>query len=97
MEPIRQLWRCQDDLAATHANVLKSRLESVLQFEHQYENTIRDLGRKAKLRYIGSMAVAHCTLNGLYHFAELDGTMSNLRLWPSAWYLIILAPTCQYR
>ena len=39
---IRQLQRREDDLAAIHSNVLKSRFESVRQFERQYENTIRD-------------------------------------------------------
>jgi hypothetical protein len=39
---IRQLQRREDDLAAIHTNVLKSRFESVRQFERQYESTIRD-------------------------------------------------------
>ena len=39
---IRQLQRREDDLAAIHSNVLKSQFESVRQFEHQYENTIRN-------------------------------------------------------
>jgi hypothetical protein len=38
----RQLQRREDDLAAIHSNVLKSRFESVRQFERQFENTIRD-------------------------------------------------------
>ena len=38
----RQLQRREDDLAAIHANVLKSRFESVRQFERQFENTIRN-------------------------------------------------------
>ena len=36
----RQLQRCEDDLAAIHSNMLKSRFESVQQFERQYEGTI---------------------------------------------------------
>ena len=39
---IRQLQRHEDDLAAIHANVLKSRYELVRQFKRQYEGTIRD-------------------------------------------------------
>ena len=39
---IRQLQRREDDLMAIHSNVLKSRFESVRQFERQYENTIRN-------------------------------------------------------
>ncbi len=39
---IHQLQRREDDLAAIHSNVLKSRFESVWQFKRQYENTIRD-------------------------------------------------------
>src|SRR6266702_8927969 len=39
---IRQLQRREDDLAAIHTNVLKSRFESVQQFERQYVNTIRN-------------------------------------------------------
>ncbi len=39
---IRQLQRREGDLAAIHSNVLKSRFESVRQFERQYENTIRN-------------------------------------------------------
>ena len=38
----RQLQRREDDLAAIHSNILKSRFESVRQFERQFENTIRD-------------------------------------------------------
>ncbi len=38
----RQLLRHEDDLAAIHTNVLKSRFESVRQFERQFKNTIRD-------------------------------------------------------
>ena len=38
----RQLQRREDDLTAIHSNVLKSRFESVRQFERQFENTIRD-------------------------------------------------------
>ncbi len=39
---IHQLQRREDDLAAIHTNVLKSRFESVQQFERQYVNTIRN-------------------------------------------------------
>ena len=39
---IHQLQRREDNLAAIHANVLKSHYESVRQFEQQYEGTIRD-------------------------------------------------------
>ncbi len=39
---IHQLQRCKGDLAAIHSNVLKSRFESIWQFERQYENTIRN-------------------------------------------------------
>jgi hypothetical protein len=35
-----QLQRCEDDLTVIHSNVLKSRFESVWQFERQYEGTI---------------------------------------------------------
>jgi hypothetical protein len=38
----QQLQRCEDDLAAIHSNVVKSRLESVRQFERQFENMIHD-------------------------------------------------------
>jgi transposase InsO family protein len=38
----RQLQRREDDLAAIRSNVLKSRFESVRQFERQFEKTIRD-------------------------------------------------------
>ena len=38
----RQLQRREDDLAASHSNVLESRFESVCQFERQHKNTIRD-------------------------------------------------------
>jgi integrase-like protein/reverse transcriptase-like protein/aspartyl protease len=38
----RQLQRREDDLAAIHTNILKSRFESVRQFERQFENTIRN-------------------------------------------------------
>src|SRR6266566_2300108 len=37
-----QLLRREDDLAAIHTNVLKSRFESVHQFERQFKNTIHD-------------------------------------------------------
>ena len=39
---IRQLQRREDDLVAIHSNILKSRFESVRQFERQFENTIRN-------------------------------------------------------
>ena len=38
----RQLQRREDNLAAIHSNFLKSRFESVCQFERQFENTIHD-------------------------------------------------------
>ena len=38
----RQFQRREDDLAAIHSSIMKSRFESVRQFEHQFENTIRD-------------------------------------------------------
>jgi len=38
----RQLQRREDDLAAIHSNILKSRFESVHQFERQFKNTICD-------------------------------------------------------
>jgi hypothetical protein len=38
----RQLQRCEDNLTEIHSNVLKSRFESVCQFERQYKNTICD-------------------------------------------------------
>jgi hypothetical protein len=38
----RQLQRCEGDLAAIHANILKSRFESVCQFERQFKNMIHD-------------------------------------------------------
>jgi hypothetical protein len=38
----RQLMRREDDLAAIHSNIIKSRFESVRQFERQFENTIHD-------------------------------------------------------
>jgi hypothetical protein len=38
----RQLQRREDDLAAIHSNILKSRFESVRQFGRQFENTIHD-------------------------------------------------------
>jgi hypothetical protein len=37
-----QLQRCEDNLMVIHSNVLKSHFESICQFEHQFENTIRD-------------------------------------------------------
>jgi hypothetical protein len=38
----RQLQKRPDDLEAIHAHILKSRFDSVRQFERTYENTIRD-------------------------------------------------------
>ena len=38
----RQLLKRDDDLAAIHTSILKSRFESVRQFERQFEHTIRD-------------------------------------------------------
>ena len=39
---ICQLQRREDNLVAIHTNVLKSRFESVKQFERQYKNMIHD-------------------------------------------------------
>ena len=39
-----------------------------------------DLGRKSKPRYVGPMVVVRRTPNGAYRLAELNGTVSRLRL-----------------
>jgi hypothetical protein len=92
---VRQLEKRQDDLAAIHTHILKSRFVSAQWFEQQHEHTIQDFNfkpgtlvlvrnpgaehNKAKPRYCGPMVVVRRTRNSSYRLAELDGAVSKLR------------------
>jgi hypothetical protein len=91
----RQLEKHQDDLAAIHTHILKSRFASAQHFEWQHVHTIRDFDfrpgelvlvrnpgaehDKVKPRYCGPMVVVRRNRNGAYRLAELDGAVSRLR------------------
>ena len=91
----RQLEKRQDNLAAIHTYILKSRFASAQQFERRHAHTICDFDfkpgvlilvcnpsvehDKVKPRYCGPMVVVRRTCNGTYRLAELDGVVSRLR------------------
>ena len=48
----RQLQKHEDNLVAIHSNVLKSRFESIHQFEHQFKNTMMRRRRGSTCEYV---------------------------------------------